>query len=195
MGTTKNRNAQRSIKLLEEAFTSLLTTKPYEKITVSDITRKADLNRGTFYAHFDSVDDLMRQTMDDVTEKISASFSSSISDKSFIEDPMPFLTKIGEFLTENLALIKRLVASNRLEPLFAALFERLTEMLHERAQKMYPENGTLSLKVADFIVGGVIDVYGDWLKGDYGSESIEQVNQDLCMLIKAAGTTFEPAKS
>lgn len=188
-----NRNAQRSVKLLEEAFTSLLTTKPYDKITVSDITRKADLNRGTFYAHFQSVDDLMRQTMNDITDKISASFSASITSNSFIEDPMPFLRKAGDFLTENLTLVKQLVASDRLEPLLVSLFEHVTQMLHERAQKMYPGNGTLPLKVADFIVGGIIDVYGDWLKGDYGNETIEQVNKDLCVLIRAAGTAFQPA--
>lgn len=174
---------------------SLLTTKPYDKITVSDITRKADLNRGTFYAHFDSVDDLMRHTMDDVTAKITASFSSSITDKFFVEDPMPFLTKIGDFLTENLALVKKLVASDRLEPLFTALFEHLTELLHQRAHEVYPQEGTLPLKVADYIVGGVIDVYGNWLKGDYGSEDITKVNEDLCALIKATGKTFLPAEA
>ena len=55
-----NRNAQRSIRLLKEAFMELLAEKPYESITVSNVARKADLNRGTFYAHFDNVDDLMR---------------------------------------------------------------------------------------------------------------------------------------
>lgn len=195
MGTTRNRNAQRSINLLEEAFTSLLATKPYDKITVSDITRKADLNRGTFYAHFDSVDDLMRQTMDDLTEKISASFGPTLTD-DFFEDPMPFLDRIGEFLNENLTLVKKLVASDRIEPLFAALFERITQLLHERARKKFPDAGSLPLKVADYIVGGIIDVYGEWLYGNYGTEDITKVNEDLCRLIKATGAVLpasEPA--
>lgn len=85
----RNRNAQRSVRLLEEALTLLIAEKPYDKITVSDITRRADLNRGTFYAHFDSVDQLMRQTMDDLTEKVSASIDPLVTN-SFFQDPMPF---------------------------------------------------------------------------------------------------------
>ena len=52
MEASRNRNAQRSVRLLEEALTLLIAEKPYDKITVSDITRRADLNRGTFYRSF-----------------------------------------------------------------------------------------------------------------------------------------------
>lgn len=189
MATARNRNAQRSINLLEEAFTALLAVKPYDKITVSDITRKAGLNRGTFYAHFDSIDELMRQTMDDFTEKISASLGLTFGE-SFFADPMPLLTRIGEFLNDNLALTKRLVASDRLEPFFSALFERVTEHLHERALEDYPEGGGFSLKAVDFVVGGIINTYDAWLMGDYGADDVSQVNEDLCRLVKATGTTI-----
>ena len=73
-----NRNAQRSIRLLKEAFMELLAEKPYESITVSNVARKADLNRGTFYAHFDNVDDLMRSVMSDTADTISEFLSKAV---------------------------------------------------------------------------------------------------------------------
>lgn len=175
--------------MLEEAFTSLLATKPYEKITVSDITRKADLNRGTFYAHFKSVDDLMRQTMDDITEKISTSFAPMLGD-DFFDDPMPLLNKMGEFINENLSLTKKLVDSDRLEPLLSALFERIKKVLRERARSYFPNQGTVPLKIADYIVGGIVNVYGDWLRGNYGAETIDKVNEDLSTFIRATGSVL-----
>ena len=190
MGKARNRNAQRSINLLEEALTSLLATKPYEKITVSDITRKADLNRGTFYAHFSSIDDLMRQTMDDLTDKISSSFGSVLNE-TFLDDPMPLLAKIGDVMTESPELTKKLVDSDRLEPFFTALFGRVTELLHERVRQAYPDAGTFPLKMVDFLVGGIVHVYHCWLVGDYGMESIEQVNEHLCSLVRATGAVVE----
>jgi AcrR family transcriptional regulator len=43
----------RTRHMLEQALSQLLTEKPFTQITVQDITAKADLNRATFYAHFE----------------------------------------------------------------------------------------------------------------------------------------------
>ncbi|MEX0417273.1 TetR/AcrR family transcriptional regulator, partial [Bacillus sp. C30] len=45
-----NTNTKKSI---EEAFTSLLKKKDIENITIKNITEKANVNRSTFYAHFE----------------------------------------------------------------------------------------------------------------------------------------------
>lgn len=66
-----NRNARRSVRLLKEALVELLVESPYDRISVSDVTRRADLNRGTFYAHFDDMDDLLRSVLDDFAEAVS----------------------------------------------------------------------------------------------------------------------------
>ncbi len=42
----------RTRKLLVEAFLSLMAEKPFDEITVQDITTQATVNRATFYAHF-----------------------------------------------------------------------------------------------------------------------------------------------
>ena len=127
----RNRNAQRSVRLLEEALTLLIAEKPYDKITVSDITRRADLNRGTFYAHFDSVDQLMRQTMEDLTEKVSASIDPLVTN-AFFQDPMPFLRQISDFVCDNLALTRKLVDNDRLGPFLGALMDRIERLLYAR---------------------------------------------------------------
>lgn len=38
--------------MLKEAFLELMREKGFSSITVQDIADKADMNRGTFYAHF-----------------------------------------------------------------------------------------------------------------------------------------------
>ena len=37
----------------------LLLIKPYSKITVTELCRLADINRGTFYIHYFDVDDVL----------------------------------------------------------------------------------------------------------------------------------------
>jgi len=46
--------------LISGAFLALLGRRPYTRIRVSDITRKAGVGRATFYAHFESKDALLR---------------------------------------------------------------------------------------------------------------------------------------
>lgn len=46
---------QRTRQLLEEAFKSLLAERPCDEISVGDITRRAKVNRTTFYAHFTDI--------------------------------------------------------------------------------------------------------------------------------------------
>jgi AcrR family transcriptional regulator len=54
----------RTRKLLIEAFLTLMAEKPFEAITIQDITTRATVNRATFYAHFTDkyalVDELIR---------------------------------------------------------------------------------------------------------------------------------------
>jgi AcrR family transcriptional regulator len=190
MAATKNRNALRSIRLLEEALTLLIAEKPYDKITVTDITRRADLNRGTFYAHFQSVDQLMNQTMDDLTERLSASLSPLVSG-SFFQDPMPLLQRIGDFVCDNLALIRKLVDNDRLGPFLTAIMNRLAERLHKMIRQEYPDAGDYPVQVVDFVLGGVRDSYGSWLEGTYGRDGVDELNQNLCRLIVAVGSTLD----
>jgi len=46
--------------LISGAFLALVSRRPYVRIRVSDITRKAGVGRATFYAHFESKDALLR---------------------------------------------------------------------------------------------------------------------------------------
>jgi AcrR family transcriptional regulator len=53
--TERGKETQR---LLGEILLKLITEKGYDKITVKDITDKANIDRTTFYLHFKDKDDL-----------------------------------------------------------------------------------------------------------------------------------------
>ena len=46
----ENRKTQYTKSVIRESFLSLLREKPVEKITVTELCAKADINRSTFYA-------------------------------------------------------------------------------------------------------------------------------------------------
>lgn len=58
MNTKNNKRRRESVAKIEHTFVELLQTKPLNQITVSDICKKAGLNRTTFYANYLDIYDL-----------------------------------------------------------------------------------------------------------------------------------------
>ncbi|PQD95988.1 TetR/AcrR family transcriptional regulator [Pradoshia eiseniae] len=56
--TEKNRKTK---KLIQQSFIKILEKKPFESITIGEITKTAKINRGTFYLHFEDKYDLLEQ--------------------------------------------------------------------------------------------------------------------------------------
>lgn len=55
-----------------EEFIELLKHKKIEKVTIKDITEQANINRATFYAHFEDKFQLFDEmTKDSATEKLN----------------------------------------------------------------------------------------------------------------------------
>ncbi len=67
----KNDRRVRYTKMaLKQSLLELMRHKPIEKITVKDICEKADINRGTFYAHYSDSYDLLAQIEDELFNEI-----------------------------------------------------------------------------------------------------------------------------
>ncbi|MDF2925125.1 MAG: TetR family transcriptional regulator [Paenibacillaceae bacterium] len=54
---------KRTRRLLQHAFMELLGQKSFEAITIQDITERAELNRATFYSHFQDKYELLELTL------------------------------------------------------------------------------------------------------------------------------------
>jgi len=92
---TKDRRTKHTRKAIRDALIELLNTKPYSKISVTELCRLAEINRGTFYIHYYDVDNVL----DDI---LSLSFSDVSSTIDHVLCPhkgtctYPFCQKIQE---------------------------------------------------------------------------------------------------
>ena len=81
--------------LMDEALIQLLNEKDYEYITVKEVCKKAGVNRSTFYLHYESIDDLLEETLEYINKKFL----------DYFEDTSDFITNIKTSTKENLYLI------------------------------------------------------------------------------------------
>ena len=74
MGEKTDRRKLRTKRMLRKALLELIEEKGIEGVTVSDLTERADVNRGTFYLHYRDTAELMHQLKEEIfvglTEKL-----------------------------------------------------------------------------------------------------------------------------
>ena len=68
-----------SVEKLKNALIELLLEKDYSEISVSDITKKAGVSRGTFYQHFLDKDDLATTIGEKTSQKSEIFYQKEIS--------------------------------------------------------------------------------------------------------------------
>jgi len=66
-----DRRVRRTKAMLRGALTELLKTKPVNEISVTELTRLADVNRGTFYGHYKDIFDMVEQLENEMFQEFN----------------------------------------------------------------------------------------------------------------------------
>lgn len=102
-------SALRSKKLIKNALSELLQSKNFESITVTEVVNTAGINRGTFYAHYNNMTEVLEEIEKEIADSILNMFMSY--KESVMENPTPFLKSIAEYLQKDFDFYKRLICA------------------------------------------------------------------------------------
>lgn len=102
-----DRRITRSKKALRSALISLIEERGFDSFTVNDLCARADLNRGTFYNHFQDKEDLLATLEDEIMEGLEALQAKmgniglgDLAAYRIKKKPLPFLVELFDFLRE-----------------------------------------------------------------------------------------------
>ena len=71
MNTKNNRRRRESMERIQKVFIELLQTKELHEISVSDICKRCELNRSTFYANFVDIYELADKVREDLEREVN----------------------------------------------------------------------------------------------------------------------------
>lgn len=165
------KNSIRSKEKIQDAVFDLIReNKGMKNITISAIVEKADVNRGTFYNHYKSVDEVV----EDVEAKLIRTFDAALcknKDLEFEDKCFFFFNKLTQFLKENeegFRYIVKYIPIHIYDDFHNKLLESYRNFLvEELSQKATGERRKTILLTAELISNGVAATYLNYLKGEF----------------------------
>lgn len=87
MNIKNNKRYKSGDEKIETAFLSLMYNHSYEDIKIIDICKRADINRSTFYMHYDDINDLIIKIENKFAHSLSSIFNYGTrwNSEAFIE--------------------------------------------------------------------------------------------------------------
>ena len=89
-------------RAIQKAFIALLREKPIEKITVKEIAERAEINKTTFYSHYETLDALIaemeRQTVQLVCDNMGGAQQLLDAPEAFVQEMFASLQQATDYL-------------------------------------------------------------------------------------------------
>lgn len=163
---------------LQNAFMELLSEKSFFDITIDDIAKRADTYRSTFYRHYSSKEELLRELEDEVLDQLFYKLPV-FQDTTWDNATINYL-EIKEYSIDFLTYIKQkrdlcyLIFIQQTDSVFN---NKLNQFLYNRLSSAFDNSSFRDQIDKELFItmfsGGIISVLSEWLsKKDDDAEKI-----------------------
>ena len=166
MNKSNNKRKKESIEKIEKAFIELLQRKEISEINVTDLVKKAKINRSTFYVNYIDIYDLA----DKLKEKMFNDVLELYKEESIKKEHSYDYLKLFKHIKENQIYYKTLF---KLNFDFMAYYDYHSE--EKQALKYYGTSTNMDYHI-EFFKAGISAIIKKWLLNDC-KETPEVINE------------------
>lgn len=159
-----DRRTRKTKQQLRQSLTELLAEKPLSKITVRELTERADVNRATFYGHYKDIYDMKDQIERELFEEFVSVIDGYTPD-TMRQGLKPILTDVFRFLQRNAAFGLVLMESKTDSPFLSWVREEIYRRGLQEWRPLYgfQESARWDYYL-DFVVAGSVAMFFSWMK-------------------------------
>ncbi len=162
-----DRRVVRTRKAIREAFLNLLRSEDYDRVTITAVAREADIDRKTFYLHYDSVDDVLDEFIRERAEQMVASLREESLAQGGGVDVADLFARLSVALVQDYSITENMVRHVSPEKLLSKVEGPLTEAIVEcDALGLASAMGPYLSYGVSFLCGGLLSSYRHWLAID-----------------------------
>ncbi len=155
------RYKQTHIKILK-SFKELILEKDYRGISISEVAQKADINRKTFYRHFDTIHDILEELQEEIIGDLSE-LKEYIIPPFSIDTYKTSIKGLLNIIYKNRELHSMLISNGE----YRYLFDKIREIMTEQISSSYGKLDIKDQKKLKFYLRfasfGFLFSLGEWL--------------------------------
>ena len=174
-----DRRIVKTHEAIHKAYMELVIEKGSSQINISELARRANIDRKTFYLHYASPDDVLIEHV----EKKFSMVASAMEEHHYFDDPFnaeKLIDLLDRFYKEEEELLLVVAGSDAYDD----LWRKVHDILADKTIALYSPHVRISADEInlfyDFFSAGVIDVYRRWVRKEY--------NCDLHHLVEILGS-------
>lgn len=187
-----DKRVQRSVVHIKKSFMEILEQKNFSEITISEIVQRANYNRGTFYAHFESKDDLLEKIIQETLMEMVKVIRHPYASEKFVnmEELNPDSLAIFQYFKENHYLY-HILLSNHIQVDFRYRMANAIEQLFKE-EYQYDENEIKGVDIHLFYTyraHGIVGIIIHWIEDNY-PQTIEYMSRQIIQLMMVSTHQF-----
>ncbi len=157
-----DRRIRKTKNSIRKLLLEIMETDPANRITVTEICGMLDINRSTFYSHYESIEDVLAEIEDELMDEITAKIRSNQG-----KDFNSVLNEVSAGISANKKIYQILVKSHTGRFTWK-LSETITNLLsiENREADWKPRLKYSREYIKAFMVSGLIGLLLEWLKHD-----------------------------
>lgn len=175
-----DRRARMTREILKQSLIELMKTKPIHEISIKKICETADINRSTFYHHYDSQFELFNDILNDIgydiIEIVKKHHNSDDWMKQILCDAFIYIENKREtilvILSENSGF---------------SVGERLTDYVERFVNTSLENSSEIAKYSVQFATAGMTSVVWQWLKKEDRIPAKELANMIAALLMPSIG--------
>lgn len=178
-----DRRVRRTRALLGQALRDLILEKPYDSITIQDITDRADLNRATFYLHYASKEELLMDSLEQQFDALVEQMEAEKNGRPLWENTAT-IRIIFEYVAENAALFKVLLGPQGQGYVMHRVLNYIAQVDEEEMAAAFGEDALPipNVILARYFAGALFALISWWLEQDmpYSPTYMAETLLQLC---------------
>lgn len=182
MEKREDRRRRKTRASVERALVKLMTDRDLERITVTELCAEADINRTTFYAHYQCVSDVLG----DLEEQVVGNVFSVCGAYRFAElamNPYPILNRLCGALSGDREFGEFLVNGRESAGFLERVKDEFIRRVMREFEREHPgEDGTRLYFAMSFLAAGTFEAFRAWWRSDR-SVSLDELSKRLAAQI------------
>ncbi|MFB1098641.1 TetR/AcrR family transcriptional regulator [Terribacillus sp. JSM ZJ617] len=180
-----NKNDLRVLKTKQNihlSLTNLLKKKPLTQIKITELCKQANINRGTFYFHYQEIGDVFKELFEEIMIDLRKSYNEPYRYKEYIDREKldPKTVRIFHHVKKYEEFYKIILSKEVSTEYYYMLFDEIRSILFEDKHTAYlEEKDYLFSYMSNSIIGLIIE----WYRRDF-QESADKMNIHLVNILK-----------